>query len=92
MPKQTTLLSANEFARYARHLQLPQVGPAGQLALKKATVVIVGAGGLGCPVALYLAAAGIGNLTIVDGDQVELSNLQRQVLFNIDDIDQPKAD
>jgi adenylyltransferase/sulfurtransferase len=72
-------LTADEVKRYSRHLSLSEVGPKGQLRLKKSKVLIVGAGGLGCPVALYLAAAGIGELGIVDQDVVEISNLQRQV-------------
>ncbi len=77
--------------RYARHIALPQVGIAGQERLNKARVVIIGAGGLGSPAALYLAAAGIGTLGLVDDDVVELSNLQRQVLHGTGDEGQPKA-
>jgi molybdopterin/thiamine biosynthesis adenylyltransferase/rhodanese-related sulfurtransferase len=80
-----------EMQRYSRHLSLPQVGESGQLMLKKAKVLIVGAGGLGCPVALYLAAAGVGHLCLVDHDRVDLSNLQRQILFSVLDIGELKA-
>jgi len=72
-------LSATEVKRYSRHLSLSEVGPEGQQKLKKSKVLIVGAGGLGCPVGLYLAAAGIGQLGIIDHDVVEISNLQRQI-------------
>lgn len=73
-------LSGEELARYARHLVLPEVGRGGQQRLKSASVLVVGTGGLGSPVALYLAAAGIGRIGVVDFDQVEYSNLQRQIL------------
>jgi molybdopterin/thiamine biosynthesis adenylyltransferase len=82
----------SEVERYARHLILREVGGQGQQALKAARVLIVGAGGLGAPAALYLAAAGVGTLRIVDPDTVELSNLQRQVLFVTDDVGVAKVD
>jgi adenylyltransferase/sulfurtransferase len=84
-------LSPAERARYQRHLSLEEVGVAGQERLKAARVLVVGAGGLGSPSALYLAASGIGTLGIVDCDRVEVSNLQRQVLFDTDDVARPKA-
>lgn len=84
--------SPEEVERYARHLVLSEVGGPGQQRLKAATVVIVGAGGVGTPAALYLAAAGVGTLRIIDGDTVSLSNLQRQILFDTADIDRPKVE
>jgi adenylyltransferase/sulfurtransferase len=85
-------LSASERARYQRHLSLREIGAAGQEKLKAARVLIVGAGGLGSPAALYLAAAGCGTLGLVDFDRVDLSNLQRQVLFDSAALGQPKAE
>lgn len=78
--------------RYHRQWILPEIGLAGQQKLSEAKVLVTGAGGLGCPVLQYLTAAGVGKLTIVDFDNVDLSNLQRQVLFTTDDIGKPKAD
>ncbi|MGQ0702120.1 MAG: molybdopterin-synthase adenylyltransferase MoeB [Gemmatimonadales bacterium] len=86
------MLGPAELVRYARHLILPEVGPAGQERLAAARVLIVGAGGLGSPAALYLAAAGVGTLGIVDADAVELSNLQRQVLHGTGAIGRPKTE
>lgn len=77
--------------RYSRQIALPEVGPEGQQKLAAARVLIVGLGGLGAPVALYLAAAGVGTLLICDGDAVDASNLQRQVLFGENDVGQPKV-
>jgi molybdopterin/thiamine biosynthesis adenylyltransferase len=85
-------LSPDELIRYARNIKLPQVGLDGQLKIKAASVLIVGLGGLGSPVALYLAAAGVGRLGLADPDRVELSNLQRQVLHTTDGIGKPKCD
>lgn len=83
-------LSAQERRRYARHLTLPEVGPEGQRKLKGASVLLVGAGGLGSPLALYLAAAGVGRIGLVDFDIVDETNLQRQVLHGTSDIGRPK--
>ncbi|MEZ4401766.1 MAG: molybdopterin-synthase adenylyltransferase MoeB [Kofleriaceae bacterium] len=85
-------LTAAQRARYARHLNLPEVGPAGQARLLAARVALIGAGGLGSPAILYLAAAGVGTLTVIDDDVVDASNLQRQVLHRTDRIGQPKID
>ena len=85
-------LSAEELARYSRHLILPGVGVDGQQRLKRSRILIVGAGGLGSPVAMYLAAAGVGHLGIVDRDLVDRSNLQRQVLHGTSDIGRRKTD
>ena len=84
-------LSNQEIHRYARHLSLPEVGRAGQRKLRAARVLCIGAGGLGSPVALYLAAAGVGRLGIVDCDAIELSNLQRQILHATSDVGQSKV-
>jgi molybdopterin/thiamine biosynthesis adenylyltransferase len=80
------LFSAEERERYGRHILLKEIGGAGQQRLKRATVVLVGVGGLGAPAAMYLAAAGVGRLRLIDPDVVSLSNLQRQVLFSSGDI------
>ena len=85
-------LRPDELVRYGRHLSLPGVGLAGQQRLKSARVAIVGLGGLGSPAAMYLAAAGVGTIGLIDGDRVDLSNLQRQVLFGSDDVGYPKVD
>jgi sulfur-carrier protein adenylyltransferase/sulfurtransferase len=84
--------SPDELHRYARHLSLQEVGVEGQRRLKEARVLVVGAGGLGSPASLYLAAAGVGRLGVIDGDVVELSNLQRQVLHATGAVGQPKVD
>lgn len=88
---QVRALTPEQVNRYSRHIIMPQVGPAGQRKLMEAKVLIVGAGGLGGPAALYLALAGIGTIGIVDFDVVDLSNLQRQVLHQNDDIGRPKV-
>ena len=86
------LLSDEDLRRYARHLTLPEVGETGQQKLLKGKVLLVGAGGLGCPGALYLAAAGVGTIGLVDADVVDKSNLQRQVLFGEMDVGRPKVE
>ncbi|XP_054165450.1 adenylyltransferase and sulfurtransferase MOCS3-like [Oppia nitens] len=88
----TMSLSADEVSRYSRQMLLPEVGKSGQLALKSTSVLIVGCGGLGCPASLYLTAAGIGKIGLVDNDLVEKSNLHRQVLHNEQRITKPKTD
>lgn len=86
------MLSDEELDRYARHLVLREVGGTGQAKIRKARVLIVGAGGLGSPAALYLAAAGVGALGLVDDDVVSLSNLQRQILFRTADVNRSKVE
>ena len=85
-------LRPDEIARYSRHLTLPEVGVDGQLRLRASRMLLVGAGGLGSPLAIYLAAAGVGRLGIVDFDRVDLSNLQRQVLYGTEDVGAPKIE
>jgi adenylyltransferase/sulfurtransferase len=85
-------LSPNEIERYSRHLTLPEVGVEGQLRLRSSSVLLVGAGGLGSPLGIYLAAAGLGRIGLVDFDVVDLSNLQRQVLYETQDVGRPKVE
>ncbi|MBV6760103.1 adenylyltransferase/sulfurtransferase MoeZ [Rhodococcus opacus] len=85
-------LSRDEVARYSRHLIIPDVGMAGQKRLKNAKVLVIGAGGLGSPALLYLAAAGVGTLGIVEFDEVDMSNLQRQVIHGRSDVGRPKGE
>ena len=85
-------LGADEFARYSRQLLLPGFGLQAQTALKEARVLVVGAGGLGCPAVQYLAAGGVGHITVVDADVVETSNLVRQILHTDDRIGMNKAE
>ena len=91
-PSQATALTPEEMSRYSRHLILPEVGETGQLKLKAARVLCIGAGGLGAPLTMYLAAAGVGTLGIVDFDVVEASNLHRQVIHGTNDVGRPKLD
>lgn len=87
-----TGLTSEQRTRYARHVRLPEVGEEGQLRLLESRALLVGAGGLGSPAAMYLAAAGVGTIGVVDDDVVDASNLQRQVLHNVDRIGMPKVD
>lgn len=84
-------LSDDDLTRFARHIVLMEIGGAGQVRLRGAHVAVIGAGGIGSPALQYLAAAGIGRVTIVDDDRVDLSNLQRQTLFGTDDVGAPKV-
>ena len=85
-------LTLDQAQRYARHIILPEVGPVGQRKLLAAKVLLIGAGGLGSPAALYLAAAGVGTLGLMDGDVVDISNLQRQGLHTTADVGKPKVE
>src|SRR5499427_3486577 len=85
-------LSNEEILRYSRHLIMPEVGMEGQLKLKNASVLLVGTGGLGAPLGLYLAAAGIGRIGLVDFDVVDFTNLQRQVIHGTKDVGRKKLD
>ena len=90
--QEVEMLSADELERYARHIVLREVGGPGQAALKEASVLVIGAGGLGAPALMYLAAAGVGTLGVVDDDVVSLSNLQRQIIHTTPDIGRRKVD
>ena len=85
-------LTKDEYRRYGRHLSLPEIGEKGQRRLKASSALVVGAGGLGAPAGLYLAAAGVGRITVCDFDVVDASNLQRQVIFATSDLGRPKAE
>src|SRR5881409_1941082 len=89
-PLDAVSLSQNEIARYSRHLIMPEVGMEGQKRLKAASVLLIGAGGLGSPLGLYLAAAGVGRIGLVDFDVVDFSNLKRQILHGTPDVGRPK--
>ena len=86
------MLSAEEIERYARHIVLREIGGQGQNKIKNARVLVIGAGGLGAPLLMYLAAAGVGEIGVIDNDMVSLSNLQRQVIFKTGDVGKPKVD
>src|SRR5512132_3114228 len=86
------MLTVAELARYARHLAMPEVGAEGQRRLKEARVLCIGAGGLGSPASLYLAAAGVGTLGLVEFDRVDVTNLQRQILYTDADVGRPKLE
>lgn len=90
--KGAIMLNSDRLDRFARHIVLPEVGGAGQVRLAAASVVLIGAGGVGSPALQYLAAAGIGRLTVIDDDRVDASNLQRQTIFSTQDIGAPKAE
>ncbi len=85
-------MNDQQLLRYSRHILLPEIGVEGQERLRAARALVIGAGGLGCPAALYLAASGVGRLTIVDSDRVDLTNLQRQILYRTDSVGSPKVD
>jgi molybdopterin/thiamine biosynthesis adenylyltransferase len=81
-----------QLLRYSRHILLPEIGIEGQERLRASRALVVGAGGLGCPAALYLAASGVGGITLADPDEVDLTNLQRQILYGTDSVGKPKVD
>jgi len=84
-------LTDTQLLQYSRQIMLPQIDVVGQQRLMKAKVLVLGAGGLGCPVLSYLASAGVGNITVVDHDKIDMSNLQRQILYTLDDVGHHKA-
>src|SRR5207237_1391541 len=86
------MLNPDELERYARHIVLREVGGPGQAALKRARVLVIGAGGLGAPALMYLAATGVGTLGVIDDDDVSLSNLQRQIIHATGDIGRPQVE
>ena len=88
----STTISEDYRERYKRHLMLPELGEEGQQRLQRGSVLIVGAGGLGCPVAIYLAAAGVGRIGIIDFDKVDTSNLQRQIAYTEAEVGEPKVE
>src|SRR6266849_4852243 len=91
-PPESTTLSKEEILRYSRHLIMPEVGMDGQQKLKAAKVLCIGTGGLGSPLALYLAAAGVGTIGLVDFDVVDFTNLQRQIIHFTSDVGRPKLE
>jgi molybdopterin-synthase adenylyltransferase len=91
-PSPVDELNDQQLLRYSRHILLAEFGVEGQEKLRAASALIVGAGGLGCPAALYLAASGIGRLTLADGDKVDLTNLQRQILYRAESVGKPKVE
>ena len=92
LPPQAVTLSKDEILRYSRHLIMPEVGMEGQLKLKSAKVLLIGTGGLGAPLGMYLAAAGVGRIGLVDFDVVDFTNLQRQVIHGTSDVGRKKLD
>ncbi|MGN1258514.1 MAG: HesA/MoeB/ThiF family protein, partial [Candidatus Limisoma sp.] len=88
----STTISDDYRERYKRHLMLPELGEEGQQRLQRGSVLVVGAGGLGCPVAIYLAAAGVGRIGIIDFDKVDTSNLQRQIAYTEAEVGEPKVE
>src|SRR6185436_12345253 len=90
--RQTGQLNDQQLLRYSRHILLSEIGIEGQERLRAARALVIGAGGLGCPAALYLAAAGVGRLTLADSDKVDLTNLQRQILYRSDSVGAVKVD
>lgn len=90
--KNSTTISDDYRERYKRHLMLPELGEEGQQRLQRGSVLVVGAGGLGCPVAIYLAAAGVGRIGIIDFDKVDTSNLQRQIAYTEAEVGEPKVE
>src|SRR5207248_4636666 len=87
-----TILSPERRTRYSRHLLIPEIGEAGQLKLLESKILLIGAGGLGSPASLYLAAAGVGHIGIIDADIVDESNLQRQIAHSLNTLGTPKVD
>ena len=85
------MLTISDYLRYSKHLLVPEIGEEGQLKIKNAKVLVIGAGGLGCPILQYLTSAGVGTLGVVDFDKVALHNLHRQILYTEADIDLPKV-
>src|SRR3954468_1832540 len=85
-------MTDDQLLRYSRHILLPEIGIEGQQRLMGARVLVIGAGGLGSPIALYLASAGVGRITICDGDKVDLTNLQRQIVHRTESIGRPKVE